>query len=286
MATSRHYTLTHSGDSIAATDALAGISGLPKGRVKDAMAKGAVTLTRAGKVKRLRRATFALLPGDKLDLWFDAEVLARVPPPPALVADEKQYSLWFKPAGLLAQGTREGDHCALLRIAEVQLQRDVFLVHRLDREAAGLMLIAHTPKAAAALSALFAAQDSGARIRKLYRVEVKGLAPERGEIAEPLDGKAALTRYTRVAFDEARNSSTLDVELITGRKHQIRRHFAHSGLPVLGDPLYGDNNRDARGLQLFAVALDFTCPLSGRARSYRCDPGSLPALVNPEVDER
>ncbi|MGV3592926.1 MAG: pseudouridine synthase [Gammaproteobacteria bacterium] len=286
MTTSRHYTLTHEGESIGAADALARTSSLPKGRVKDAMAKGAVTLTRAGKTKRLRRATFALLPGDRLDLWYDADLLARVPPQPTLVADEKQYSVWFKPAGLLAQGTREGDHCSLLRVVELQLQRDVFLVHRLDREAAGLMLIAHTPKAAAALSALFAAQDAGARIRKLYRVEVKGLAPESGEVAEPLDGKAALTRYKRVAVDTLRNSSTLEVELITGRKHQIRRHFADSGLPVSGDPLYGENNKDARGLQLFAVALDFTCPLSGRARSYRCDPASLTTLVNAEVNVR
>lgn len=277
MSTSRHFTLTHTGASASAADALVHVSGLPKGRVKDAMAKGAVTLTRAGKSKRLRRATFTLLPGDQLSLWYDAEVLALVPPQPTLIGDEKQYSVWFKPAGLLAQGTREGDHCSLLRIAEVQTGRDVFLVHRLDREAAGLMLIAHTGKAAAAFSALFAAQDADTRIRKLYRVEVKGLAPERGEIAEPLDGKAALTRFTRVAVDAARNSSTLDVELITGRKHQVRRHFAQSGLPVLGDPLYGEKNNDARGLQLFAVALEFTCPLTGRARSYRCDPAALVA---------
>lgn len=285
MNTSRHFTLTHAGDSIAAADALARVSNLPKARVKDAMAKGAVTLTRQGRTKRLRRATFALLPGDRLDLWYDAGVLARVPPQPSLIADEKQYSLWFKPAGLLAQGTREGDHCALLRLAEVQLQRDVFLVHRLDREAAGLMLVAHTAKAAAALSALFA-QDAGARIRKLYRVEVKGIAPERGEIAEPLDGKAALTRYTRISTDAARNGSVLEVELVTGRKHQIRRHFAQLGFPVLGDPAYGENNRDARGLQLFAVALEFTCPLTGRPRSYRCDPPSPPAPVDAEMHVR
>jgi len=100
-------------------------------------------------------------------------------------------------------------------------------------------------------------------------VEVRGEAPGHGEIARPLDGKAALTRFTRVAFDAARNSSMLDVELVTGRKHQIRRHFAAEDLPVLGDPAYGDDNRDARGLQLFAVALEFTCPLTGRPRAYR-----------------
>ena len=272
MSSSRHFTLTNTGESETAVDALARISALPKGRLKDAMSKGAVMLTRNNSSKRLRRATFALQAGDTLSLWYNPDLLALVPPAPQLLADEKQYSVWIKPAGLLAQGTHEGDHCALLRIAELELRRETFLVHRLDREAAGLMLIAHTPKAAAALSALFAAQDASARIRKIYRVEVKGLAPERGEIALPLDGKAALTRYTRIAVDAARNSSILDVELVTGRKHQIRRHFAESGLPVLGDPAYGENNKDARGLQLYAIALEFRCPLTQRERAYRWNP--------------
>ena len=272
MTLPQHFTLTNTGQAETAVDALARVSALPKSRLKDAMAKGAVTLTRGGKTKRLRRATFALLGGDTLSLWYSPDVLALVPPEPVLVADEKQYSVWNKPAGLLAQGTQEGDHCALLRIAELVLKRDAFLVHRLDREASGLMLIAHTPRAAAALSALFAAHDAGARIRKLYRVEVKGESPEHGEIALPLDGKPALTRFRRVAFDETRRSSTLDVELITGRKHQIRRHFAESGMPVLGDPAYGENNKDARGLQLAAIALEFTCPLSQVKRNYTLDP--------------
>lgn len=272
VSSSRHFTLTSTGEPETAVDALARASALPKGRIKDALAKGAVTLTRGGKTKRLRRATFALQRGDTLALHYNPDLLALVPPSPELVADEKQYSVWNKPAGLLAQGTQEGDHCSLLRLVELQLGREVFLVHRLDREAAGLMLIAHTSKAAAALSALFAATDAASRIRKLYRVEVKGIAPEQGEIAFPIDGKPALTRFTRLAIDAARNSSTLHVELVTGRKHQIRRHCADSGFPVLGDPQYGVNNKDARGLQLFAVALEFTCPLTQRKREYRWDP--------------
>ena len=269
---SRHFQLTHTGNAETAVDALARASGLPKGRIKDALAKGAVTLTRGGKTRRLRRATFALEGGDTLSLHYNAELLARIPPQPQLIADEKQYSVWSKPAGLLAQGTLEGDHCALLRIAELQLKREAFLVHRLDREAAGLMLVAHTAKAAAAFSALFASTDAAARMKKLYRVEVRGTAPAAGEIAFPVHSKPALTRFTRVAVNAARNSSTLDVELVTGRKHQIRRHCAQSGFPVLGDPQYGENNTDARGLQLFAVALEFTCPLTQRKRAYRWDP--------------
>lgn len=250
-----------------ALDALAAASSLPKQRLKDAMNKGAVWLKRGSTHKRLRRATMTLLAGDELSLHYDAAVLALIPPAATLVADEKQFSVWHKPAGLLAQGTQSGDHCALLRIAEQQLQRECFLIHRLDREAEGLMIIAHNGKAAAAFSALFAREGEGA-IRKLYRVEVRGKVDEAGEISTMLDDKSALTRYRLLGYSAASDSSTVEVELVTGRKHQIRRHFAGLGHPVLGDPAYGSNNKDARGLQLKAVQLDFSCPLTSKPRSY------------------
>jgi tRNA pseudouridine32 synthase/23S rRNA pseudouridine746 synthase len=159
-----------------------------------------------------------------------------------------------------------------LRLAEQKLNREVFLVHRLDREASGLMLIAHNRKAAAALSALFATAEANARLRKFYIVEVRGEAPEQGEFTAALDGKPSCTRFTRLAFDAARNASRVQVELITGRKHQIRRHFAEAGLPVLGDPAYGNDNKDARGLQLRACRLEFTCPLTQKPRRYEAAP--------------
>lgn len=252
-----------------AVAALARVSQLPKARIKDAMNKGAVWLKRGKDEKRLRRSSAVLRSGDQLTLYYDADILARSAPTPRLVADERDYSVWDKPAGLLAQGTREGDHCALLRLAEQQLNREVFLVHRLDREASGLMLIAHTRKAAAALSALFAAQDSAERLHKQYAIEVRGEVPEQGEFNQALDGRPALTRYVRLHYDAAHNVSRVQVELVTGRKHQIRRHFAQAGFPVLGDPQYGQGNRDARGLQLRAVELRFRCPLSNKARHYQ-----------------
>ena len=250
-----------------ALDALAAVSSLPKQRLKDAMNKGAVWLKRPGTHRRLRRATTPLLAGDELTLHYDAAVLALVPPTATLIADEKAYSVWNKPPGLLAQGTQSGDHCALLRIAEQQLQRECYLVHRLDREAEGLMMIAHTSKAAAALSALFAREGEDS-IHKMYRVEVRGKVADAGEITIELDGKAALTRFRLLEWLPEQGSSLVKVELVTGRKHQIRRHFAEIGHPVLGDPAYGSNNKDARGLQLKAVQLDFSCPLTRQPRCY------------------
>lgn len=248
--------------------ALARVSQLPKERIKDAMAKGAVWLKHGNKTKRMRRSTFTPRPGDELSLYYSPEVLALEPPQPQLFADEKHYSVWIKPPGLLAQGTQEGDHCSLLRQAELLLKREVFLVHRLDREAAGLMLIAHTGTAAAELSALFTATERHKRMDKFYQIEVAGHVPEHSEITLPLDGKAALSRYQRLGYDSSSDRSKVRVQLVTGRKHQIRRHFAASGFPVMGDPMYGSDNKDPRGMQLFAVELAFTCPLTRVARNY------------------
>lgn len=268
MTQTQSWTVQSSNPDETAVDALARVSALPKSRIKDAMGKGAVWLKRGKDTNRLRRSTATLRSGDSLTLYYNPDILALAPPLPTLVADERAYSVWDKPAGLLAQGSREGDHCSLLRIAEQQLNREVFLVHRLDREASGLMLIAHTRKAAAALSGLFATQEASTKLRKIYRIEVKGEVPETGEWHYPVDGKAAETRFTREAFDVEKQRSSVRVELITGRKHQIRRHFAEAGYPVLGDPVYGSNNKDPRGLQLRAVELAFTCPLANKPRVY------------------
>ncbi len=132
---------------------LAAKTGLSKARVKDAMLKGAVWLKKKGQGKklRLRRATATLAPGDILAICYDEAILGMAPLAATLVADQQQYSVWEKPAGMLCQGTEYGDHCSLLRLVEgfFTPRRPVFLLHRLDREAAGLVLIGHSKKAAA-----------------------------------------------------------------------------------------------------------------------------------------
>ena len=249
-------------------DYLAEHTALSKSKLKDAMLKGAVWISRqGGKRRRLRRASAALQAGDVLELYYDADLLRIVPPAAQCVDDLRRYSVWFKPAGLMAQGTEYGDHCALLRQVENHFQprRPVFLVHRLDREAAGLMLIAHDGQAAARLSTLF--RDN--LIAKRYRVQVRGEVQQReGEIDLPLDGKAALSRYTRIDYDRASDVTTLEVSIATGRLHQIRRHFAMIGHGVMGDPRYGSDNKNRDGMQLMAVGLRFRCPFSGRDMDY------------------
>ena len=245
-----------------ACDFLARETGLAKARIKDAMAKGAVILRRGKSGKRLRRATAALRAGDVVSLHYDAEILTKQAPAATLVEDRRDYSVWNKPAGLLAQGTKFGDHCALLRQVEqyFKSKRQVFLVHRLDREASGLMLVAHNKKAAALLSGLF--QQN--KLEKAYQAEILGSPGQPGAsgvLEEPLDGKPARTLYTVQSINPATGNASLALTIETGRLHQIRRHLDLLGHPVLGDPRYGTGNGDSRGLQLTAVALRFVCPL-------------------------
>ncbi|WP_228611552.1 pseudouridine synthase [Alkalimonas sp.] len=232
---------------------------LSKGRLKDAMLKGAVWLQQGKKQKRLRRAQAEVQPGQTLALHYDADILQRSAENSQLLLDQRSYSVWWKPAGVLSQGSLWGDHLSLLRQAELQTKRPVFLVHRLDREASGLLLLAHDGKVAASLSQQFQL----GQVKKLYHVAVQGWLSDAqkntGEIRLALDGKACVTRFN-VCKQLESGVSWLEVDLQTGRKHQIRRHFAAVGHPVMGDPRYGNSTSAANTLALQAVELSWQCP--------------------------
>lgn len=218
------------------------------------MHKGAVWLTRDGHTRRLRRHKATLHAEDELHLYYSAVVLGQTAAPATLIADEGDFSIWDKPPGMLSQGSKWGDHTTITRFAEVQLQRVTFLVHRLDRAASGLIVVAHSKRAARELTALFEQR----KVEKTYQVRVAGeFPPQIQHYSEPLDGRPAITHATRLEYDPYRDSSLLEVHIDTGRKHQIRLHLAGAGHPVLGDRLYGPSKEPGKGLQLRAVALCF-----------------------------
>jgi tRNA pseudouridine32 synthase/23S rRNA pseudouridine746 synthase len=252
------------------TDFLSDRSGLAKSRVKDAMNKGAGWLKdRKGKLRRLRKASYSLNKGDHLEFYYNERLLSAKPPDIQCLHDAGHYSVWDKPAGLMSQGTKYGDHCSLMRQAELFFSpnRKVFLLHRLDREASGVMLLAHSRKAASALSELFRINQ----ITKEYQIVVAGHLSEEnpGRIDLPLDGKPALTEFEVMSYDSKSNSSTVKAFIKTGRFHQIRRHFDMIGHPVLGDPKYGRGNKNIEGMKLSAAALKFRCPFSKKDVEFR-----------------
>jgi tRNA pseudouridine32 synthase/23S rRNA pseudouridine746 synthase len=260
-----------------ALELLSGHTLISKQGLKQAMKKGCVWVTHGKHTRRLRRADKSLKSGDQLHIYYDESILAAVPTSPVLITDEKDYRVWVKPRGVFSQGSRWGDHCTINRWIETNTspQRPCFIVHRLDRAATGLMLLAHTKSAAAKLSVLFAQRQ----LDKHYRVIVEGefVAPESVLIDSTIDDKDAKTIINSIKYCPIANKTLLNVKIETGRKHQIRRHLSEAGFPVVGDSLYGctDNSED---LALAAYSLRFTCPLSGEEKYYQ-----LPASYSPSL---
>lgn len=179
-----------------------------------------------------------------------------------------------KPAGLLSQPGL-GPALADSLISRLQRQEPgLALVHRLDRDTSGVLLVARTPDSLRAFSALFAAR----RVHKLYGADVCGSPPGRGGCIDvPLtrlqrhpprygahpEGRACRTRWRRSGRDGS--SRRLWLQPLTGRSHQLRAHLAALGCPILGDPIYaaGQGLSTSGRMHLHATALSLRHPFTG-----------------------
>jgi 23S rRNA pseudouridine955/2504/2580 synthase len=289
-------------------------SGVPKTRLYKAIRRGEVRVNKG----RARPAT-RLNAGDTVRLppFSVAERLRPVAPPgwqerlaQAIVHEDADLLVVDKPSGLAVHGG-SGLQFGLIETLRAMRPEDRFLelVHRLDRETSGLLLIARRPAALRALHELLRREGG---IRKHYLALVLGRWPRHLRSVEaPLrrSERASGERIVRVARDgkpsvtEFRvQRATPGVSLVeayplTGRTHQIRVHAQHAGHPVLGDEKYGNESAAARtgslGLRrlfLHAAGLSFRlgdrqyhleAPLDAELqavlerafRSSRADPG-------------
>lgn len=270
--------LSISNDNMTAIDILAEHTDFSRQKIKQIMQKGAVWLTQGQSTRRIRRASKKLRMGQTLHLYYDAHILQQTDFSAHLIADEGDYSVWFKPSGMLSQGSKYGDHGAIYRWAETHLQpqRNAFLVHRLDKATSGLIIIAHSKKAAATLSGMFAERA----IDKYYKALVEGMPQSPISINEPLENKKAITKILSLEAMNNQNHSLLDIQILTGRKHQIRQHLAHIGHPIVGDRLYGSGNiyRDSIDLCLTAYKIIFTSPFDKQQKHYELGSEFYPSL--------
>ena len=187
----------------------------------------------------------------------------------AILYQDRELLVCLKPPGLLSQDGPGGSLPALLR---EQTGGGIYPVHRLDREAGGVMVYARTRPAAAALSEAIR-QD---RLRKEYCCLVRGVPSQPEGIYEDLllhdrtRNKSFVVRRMRGGVREARLSyrvlaseagvSLVRVRLHTGRTHQIRVQFSSRGMPLLGDRKYGGGSGP---LMLWSCLLAFPHPKTG-----------------------
>ncbi|MBW7900862.1 MAG: RluA family pseudouridine synthase [Rhodocyclaceae bacterium] len=189
-----------------------------------------------------------------------------------------------KPAGLLSvPGRGPGkDDCLVRRLRE--RYPDALIVHRLDMETSGLIVLARGAAMHRALSLAFQRRE----VEKGYAAVVDGLpAADAGTIAlplaadwpnrprqkvDPLSGKPALTRWRVLARDPVRGAARLALEPETGRSHQLRVHLMAIGHPILGDALYAPAPARAKAarLLLHADCLAFAHPADGRRLAFSC----------------
>ena len=277
--------------------------GLSRSRIKDLIKSGAARVNQT-----VSRPSYRVRAGDHI-------ILSIPPPSPTVVQPEPvAFSIVFedasvvvvdKPAGLVvhpAPGHASGTlvHGLLWRCGDLSGIGGVTrpgIVHRLDKDTSGLMVVAKNDRAHASL----ARQFKSGEIRKEYRALVHGLLRERtGLIDAPIArhsrkrkemavvqgrGKEAVTAWWLVESFQA-EFSFLRVSIKTGRTHQIRVHFSHLGHPVVGDPVYGYGKRWWKGhpLQkkggiitpprrqmLHAKRLGFQHPESGRFMEFEAD---------------
>ena len=194
-----------------------------------------------------------------------------------------------KPSGLLAvPGRGPGKQDCLSARVQVHYP-DALIVHRLDMDTSGLMVMARGAVMQRILSRAFAARAVTKRYIAVVAGRLEAPAQEWGEIDLPLicdwpnrprqtvdfsRGKPSLTRWRVLGRDAAARATRVELEPVTGRSHQLRVHMCELGHPILGDPLYAppDLRVLAPRLQLHAASVQLLHPAAGYGLAFESTP--------------
>jgi 23S rRNA pseudouridine1911/1915/1917 synthase len=256
------------------------------------------------------RARTLLKGGEELALVAELEAAIEVAPeaiPLALVYEDAALLVIDKPVGLVVHpgaGNRSGtlQNALLHRYPELATLPRAGLVHRLDKDTSGLLLVARTLASHKTLAAALERRQ----IKRTYQAICQGALTGGGSIDAPIGrdprertrmgvvdgGREARTRYR--VLERFRAHTLCEIELETGRTHQIRVHMAHIRAPLVGDPVYGGRPRlpprptdelrvllqGLRRQALHAVRLELEHPASGEALRFESAlPPDLRALL-------
>jgi 23S rRNA pseudouridine1911/1915/1917 synthase len=264
-------------------------------RIRQWLAAGRVTVNGAV----VRRGDAAVAAGDRIAL---GRPVAPFPAALRLVHDDAHLLVIDKPPGLLTIATETERARTVYRLVrdwvEAQGQGRIFVVHRLDRETSGLLVLARSAAAKEALQAQFAARTP----ERVYVARVEGVVrADRGELSSRLvedrslrvrtvrgarrtggassggdragrspGGRDAISRYRVLA--RYRDATLLEVSLVTGRRGQIRAQLAAMGHPVEGDRAYGSHRDPLGRVCLHAARLGFLHPAGGRRVVFESAP--------------
>jgi 23S rRNA pseudouridine1911/1915/1917 synthase len=233
-----------------------------------------------------RKAVHQVQPGDLIEIGPRRNA-PTLPNELEIVFEDDAILVVNKPCGLLSVSTpseREKTVYALLSrcLKERNPGEALYIVHRIDKFASGLLVFAKTGEIQCRLKDLLSTHE----IRRMYWAIVEGIVEqERGTVRSFLaedktfhvhsvrdrkQGKSAVTHYrTLCRFQDI---STLEVTLETGRKNQIRVHLSEIGHPVVGDRAYGRGNDPLGRLGLHAFHLGFIHPTRGVPVEYTAEP--------------
>ncbi len=217
----------------------------------------------------------------------------------AIIIENERLIVVNKPAGIAVHGGSGVSFGIIEALRAARPDETLELVHRLDRDTSGCLLVARKP---AALRALHAMMRDG-QVEKGYLALLKGpwdLGKKRIDVPLNTDsrvggertvrvqagGKTAVSTFTPVQFFRNK-ASMVEVDLDTGRTHQIRVHAAHVGHPVAGDDKYGDKDFNARmreeGLErmfLHSHRISFDWPNGGDFSASAPLPADLAAVLD------
>jgi tRNA pseudouridine32 synthase/23S rRNA pseudouridine746 synthase/23S rRNA pseudouridine1911/1915/1917 synthase len=217
-----------------------------------------------------------------------------------ILYEDRDILVADKPPGLLTVGTdTDKSRTAYfiltdyVRKGSARSRNRVFIVHRLDRETSGVLVFAKSEEAKRRLQAAWPETEKTylavvhGKCRRSSETITTYLAENKAHVvystSDPAKGKLSHTAYR--VLRQMKDFALLEVDLLTGRKNQIRVHLAGIGHPIVGDKKYGRRGESHAGLALHSRAISFKHPFSGEQLAFSAEPpGYFSKLVGSIKD--